>query len=101
MIVDYKATSKSERCHWMPIGRLDTKDRWRSISGFSVKIITEFHQRDILSIVMETADKEAFDGKLEFDIKILPYGEMILGSKNDYRYSQVFKWQTSRVGKGL
>lgn len=73
MIVDYKATSKAEEVNldadWQ-IGYKRQMEIYQWLfrqNGFNVSLTGYFVYCN------GDSDKEAFDGKLEFDIKIIPY----------------------------
>ena len=57
----------------MPSGRMATSGRWRSTSGCSVKMDSKSQILGYFVYCNGDAGQPAFNAKLEFDIKLIPY----------------------------
>ena len=57
----------------MPIGRLGISAKWRYTNGYFRKNGFKVSNTGYFVYCNGNTDKEAFDGKLEFEIKIIPY----------------------------
>ena len=57
----------------MLIGKKATRDKWKSINGYLKKNGYEVADTGYFVYCNGITDKKAFDGKLEFEIKLIPY----------------------------